>query len=407
LGGLTNLRIDRIQEPGRYGDGGGLWLQVSQWGTKSWLFRYSAGGKARHMGVGSVTSVSLAEAREIAQAARKQVREGIDPIEARKADRTRNRLASEAVMTFRQAATAALTAREAGWDNAEHRRQWQRTLEQYAFPVLGDLPVADVDTALVIKCLQPIWSSKRTTAERTRGRIEAVFNWATAAGRRQGDNPARWRGHLEHLLSTDKPDAVHHPALPYQEVPAFLRELRHRKGIAARALEFTILTATRTRESIHARWDEVAGDIWTIPAERMKGRKDKRREHRVPLPPPALDLLNCLPRDGDFLFIGSRPGRPLHRKGMAELIETMNVPAVVHGFRSSFKDWASESTAYADDLSEQALAHIDPNKVKAAYKRTDLFEKRRRLMEDWAAFCTSPIASTAEVVPMNAERRRT
>lgn len=403
---LTTLKVERVSEPGRYGDGGGLWLQVSQFDpdkpcTKAWLYRFTLGGKARQMGLGSADTVSLAQARDLRDEARKQVRAGIDPIAARKAAKAQQAVAAAVAMTFKQAAVAAITARESGWDNAEHRRQWASTLTAYVYPTVGALPVAAVDTGLVLKCLEPIWTTKRTTAERVRGRIEAVIDWATARGYRSGDNPARWRGHLEHLL-TKAADAVkHHAALPYDQMPAFMQRLRARQGITARALEFTILTATRTSEAINAARAEIDGSTWTVPAERMKGTKDKRREHRVPLSTAAAAVLKQLHTEGAFLFPGARKGRALHPKAMNELLASMGVEATVHGFRSTFKDWASECTGYPNEISEMALAHAIPSKVEASYRRGDLFEKRRRLMEDWGKHCTAPVVAKGEtVIPM-------
>ena len=397
---LTKLQVDKIKKPGRYGDGGGLWLQVSSFGTKAWLYRFTLRGRARQMGLGPVEDVSLADARDLAHAARLDVRAGRDPIELRKAVRSQQAAAAASSMTFREAALAAIVAREPGWDNQSHLHQWRRTLETYAYPTLGSLSVASIDTGLVLKCLEPIWNTKRTTAERLRGRIEAVLDWAAARGSRTGENPARWKGHLQHLLSGTAPAVEHLAALPYQDVPEFLQRLRTRGGITAKALEFTILTGTRTGESIGAHWPEIEGDTWTIPATRMKGTKGKRREHRVPLSYGAKQVLSELPRLGEFVFPGAREGQPLHRKAMNDLLTGMGIDATVHGFRSSFKDWASECTAYPNEVSEMALAHVIPSKVEASYRRGDLFEKRRRLMEDWSRFCAAPKQVQGGVVPI-------
>jgi integrase len=414
---LTALRIAKLTRPGRYADGAGLWLQVSQSdpakaATRAWLFRFRSGltkgGKPRirEMGLGPLADVSLSQARDLRDAARAQVRAGIDPIAARKAAREAAAVADATATTFKQAALAALTARESGWDNAEHARQWKRSLEVYAFPTLGNLPVGAVTTPAILKCLTPIWTTKRVTAERVRGRIEAVLDWASASGARSGDNPARWRGHLEHLLASTPAAVVHMPALPYPEVPAFMARVRVREGITARALEFTILTTTRTGETLGARWDEIDGYTWTVPAERMKGTKDQRREHRVPLSKAARALLDALPRINDFVFPGRGDG-PLHPKAMGEMLRAMKVGATVHGFRSSFKDWASESTGYANEISEMALAHRIPSKVERSYRRGDMFDKRARLMEDWAKFCGSDATdklADASVTPIRGRR---
>ena len=298
---LTKLQVEKIKEPGRHGDGDGLYLQVSQVDpekpcTKAWLYRFMIRGKAHEMGLGSVKDVTLAEARDLARDARKHVRAGHNPIELRKAAKAQDALASVKAMTFKDAALAVIAAREGGWSNEAHRREWKRSLEAYAFPTIGNLSISAIDTGLVLKCLEPIWAPKRPTAERTRGRIEAVLDWAAARGYRTGDNPARWRGHLEHLLDGQAEAQKHLAALPYDSVTEFMTKLRARTGMAPRALEFTILTAVRTDASINARWSEIDGSTWTVPPARMKGTKDKRREHRVPLSRAALALLNDLPR---------------------------------------------------------------------------------------------------------------
>lgn len=406
MGTLTAEAIKKLKTPGRYGDGDGLWLQVSQADpdrpvTKAWLFRFKLRGKARQMGLGSLKDVTLAEARELARDARRLAKVGTDPIEARRDAKAKQAAAASKAMTFKQATLAAIAAREASWGNAEHRRQWQSTLETYAFPTLGHLPVSAIDTALVQQCLEPIWTTRRPTAERVRGRIETVLSWAAVLREdRSFANPARWSGHLEHLLSKRSAAVVHHKALPYADIAAFMTKLRARREMAARALEFCILTATRTSEAVFARWSEIDGVTWTVPAERMKGNKGKRREHRVPLSRAALALLEKLPREGEFLFPGARTGRPIHRKAMDELLDTMGVDVTVHGFRSTFKDWASESTAYPNEISEMALAHSIGSKVEASYRRGDLFEKRARLMEDWAKYCEA--VTSREVVRIRA-----
>ena len=356
------------------------------------------------MGLGALDDLPLIEARELATAARREVRAGRDPIEARKIERAQQAATAAALMTFRDAALAAIKAREAGWDNDSHRKEWKRSLEAYAFPTIGALSVGAVDTGLVLKCIEPIWTTKRTTAERVRGRIEAVLDWAVARGYRPaGDNPARWRGHLRHLLANEAEAPKHHPALPYSDVPAFMERLRAKEGITPRALEFLILTTTRTGEAINARWSEIEGNTWTVPPVRMKGTKANRREHRVPLSKPARALLDALPRSNEFVFRG-RAGKPLHDKSLGELLRGMAVTATAHGFRSSFKDWASECTAYANEISEMALAHKIPDKVERAYRRGDLIDKRRRLMDDWGDFCASPAAPAGIVIPIGQQR---
>lgn len=391
-GRLTALQVFKMTAPGRYGDGGGLWLQVSPAGTKSWLFRFMLDGRARQMGLGAVSDVTLAEAREAARDARRLSREGIDPIDEREQKRAEMRAARMRHVTFRDCAERYMKAHEAGWRNPKHRDQWRSTLTTYADPVLGELSVSQIDTALVLKVLEPIWLAKPETASRTRGRIEAVLDWAQARGYRKGENPARWRGHLDKLLPSKARvrRVEHHGALPYQRVPAFITELRLKPFVSARALEFTILTAARTGEVIGARWPEIDLDeaSWTVPAERMKAG----REHRVPLCAHAVAILHGMPReDGGFAFPGAKPKSGLSNMAMLQLLRGMDGTEglTVHGFRSAFRDWAAEQTDYPREVAEAALAHTISDKVEAAYRRGDLFEKRRRLMEDWAAFCGS------------------
>jgi len=389
MGKLTAAGVNAQKKPGRYGDGQGLWLQVSPAGTKSWLFRFTQEGKARQMGLGPVHTVSLAEARQKALECRKQLLEGADPIEARNGARARARVAAAKGVTFSQCAERYIAAHEIAWKNDKHRAQWRSTLTTYCDPVFGTLPVAAIDTGLVLKVLEPIWSAKPETATRVRGRIETVLDWATVRGYRAGENPARWRGHLDKLLpSRAKVARVnHHAALPYRELPAFMEALRAREGIGARALEFAILTAARTGEVIGATWAEIdlAERVWTIPAERMKGG----REHRVPLTDPAVELLKALPReDGtEFVFLGGRKGQGLSNVALLATLRRMDrADLTSHGFRSTFRDWAAETTTYPSEVVEMALAHAVGSKVEAAYRRGDLFEKRRALMADWGRF---------------------
>jgi len=405
---LTPKSVASKRKAGYYADGLGLYLQVSRSGSKSWLYRFMLRGRAREMGLGSVHDCSLAEAREKAAEARKRVREWIDPIDVRDAERRHIALEEARSMTFSKCAEAFIEAHRAGWKNAKHASQWTNTLETYCGLVFGTLPVQTVDTALVCKVLEPMWTKKSETANRLRARIEKVLDWATVRGYRQGDNPARWRGHLDKLLpALQKSKRVkHHPALPYQQIGEFMAVLREQKGIAARALEFTILTATRTSEVTGARWDEInqSANIWTIQENRMKAGK----EHRVPLSPPALALVKTMraARLGDYLFPGKRDNAPLSNMAMLALLRRMEQKNVtVHGFRSSFRDWTSERTNYPREVSEMALAHAIGDKVEAAYRRGDLFEKRRRLMNEWAKFCERPDA-VAKVVTMTPRQRR-
>ena len=373
-----------------YSDGGGLYLQVTEAGAKSWIFRFMLNGRAREMGLGPLHAVSLADARTRAAECRRLRADGVDPIEARKLERGKARLAAARALSFRDAADAYINAHQAGWRNAKHAAQWRSTLETYAGPVFGSLPVQDVDVSLIMKVLEPIWATKTETASRLRGRIEVVLDWATARGYRQGDNPARWRGHLGNLLP--QPARVqrvkHHPALPYVEVGAFMGALRQQDGVAAGALQFLILTATRTSETIGARWAEVKLDhaIWTIPADRIKAGK----EHRVPLSAPAMTIIERLNklRQSDFIFPGGKVKKPLSNMALLALLKRMGrADLTAHGFRSTFRDWAAECTNYPREVAEMALAHTVSDKVEAAYRRGDLFEKRRRMMEEWARYC--------------------
>ncbi|MEI8396285.1 MAG: integrase arm-type DNA-binding domain-containing protein [Rhodospirillaceae bacterium] len=404
---LSARTVASTNEPGRYADGGGLYLQVGASGGKSWLYRFMLAGKSREMGLGSLADVSLSEARTAVAEARKLLKAGTDPIAKRDAEREAARvaaaLAAARAMTFRQCAERYIEAHQAGWRNDKHRYQWTATLQAYVYPVLGDLPVQAVDLPLVLKVLEPIWSTKTETAARVRGRIEAVLDWATVRGYRTGDNPALWRGRLSHLLpARNKVQKVeHHAALPYVEMGAFVAELRKRDAIAARALEFTILTAARTGEVTGAIWPEIDMEaaVWIVPAERMKAA----REHRVPLSERALDILRTMAehRQGDVVFPSMR-GNSLSNMAMMMMLRRMGRgDLTMHGFRSSFRDWAAERTAYPNEVVEMALAHSVGNKVEAAYRRGDLFDKRRRLMDDWSAFCgTLPAESGATVVPL-------
>ncbi|MEX2249161.1 MAG: integrase arm-type DNA-binding domain-containing protein [Parvibaculum sp.] len=366
---LSAAKVAKTTAPGRYGDGGGLWLQVAAGGSRSWLLRFMLDGKAREMGLGALATVTLAEARERARDARKALGEGIDPIEARAAQRGALRADAARAMTFRAAAGAYIEAHRPGWKNAKHASQWGATLESYAYPVIGALPVAAVDVALVLKCIEPIWTAKPETAGRVRGRIEAVLDWAAARGYRTGDNPARWKGHLDTLLPARGKVAPvqHHPALPYAEVPAFMAALRERDDIGARALEFTILPAARTGEAIGARLSEIDLEtaLWIVPPQRMKAG----REHRVPLTPRAVAIVRALPRDarGDFLFPGAKAGHPISNMTMLQTLRRMGRDDLtVHGFRSTFLDWAAELTAFTAEVAEMALAHAVGDKVAAA-----------------------------------------
>ncbi|WOH82149.1 integrase arm-type DNA-binding domain-containing protein [Bradyrhizobium sp. BEA-2-5] len=401
---LTTKLIAKLTEPGRYGDGSGLYLQITPTGARSWLLRYERGGRERAMGLGPVKDFTLEEARERARKARQLLKDGIDPIDARTEERAsqvaERALAIAANVTFRECAEQYFKFHSRKWNNAKHAAQFLSTMKMYAYPVLGKLAVAKIDKALVLKAIEPIWYTKTETASRVRGRIEAVLDFAKTRGYRTGENPASWDGNLVHALPARSTIAKveHHAALPFVELPNFIAQLATRDGIAARALEFAILTASRTGEIVGSRWPEIDLDakLWTIPAERMKAK----REHRVPLTGRSLEILKALPREGDFVFPGGRKGVPISNMAMAELLKRMDrLDITVHGFRSTFRDWAAERTGYPNHVVEMALAHVVGNKVEAAYRRGDLFAKRARLMADWAKYCTAkPIVTTASNV---------
>lgn len=399
---LTAAEVRTMSKPGLYADGLGLYLQVAAGGSKSWIFRFMRDGQARKMGLGSTHTITLAMAREKATECRRTLLDDTDPIESRKEQRAAKRLTDAKSMTFKECAALYINAHRAGWKNIKHAAQWPATLETYVYPHFGDLPVAKIDVALVTMALEPIWTKKPETASRVRGRIESVLDWATARNFRTGDNPARWRGHLDKLLPRRSKVAKikHHPALPYAEMPEFMAEVRAMDGVSPRALEFTILTATRTGETIGARWPEIDLDaaMWTIPGERMKAGK----EHRVPLSDCAVELLRSLPREkgSDVVFIGDKAGRSLSNMALLMTLRRMKRhDLTTHGFRSSFRDWAAETTAYPSEMVEMALAHTVSDKTEAAYRRGDMLDKRRRLMRDWAEFCGKP-ARIGEIVPI-------
>jgi integrase len=349
------------------------------------------------MGMGPLHTVSLAEARKRAAEHRLRRHDGIDPIEARRAERLQARLDAAKAITFKECAEGYIKAHRAGWRNGKHAAQWEATLGTYAEPIIGNLSVQAIDTTLVLKALEPIWTAKPETAGRVRGRIEVILDWAKVRGYRQGENPARWRGHLDKLLpARGKVRKVeHHAALPYSKLLGFLIGLREQESISARALEFTILTAARTGEVIGVRWSEIdlINKTWTVPAGRMKAG----REHRVPLSPRALAILEDMQEhrhaDDGFVFPGGKPGKPLSNMAFLMLLRRMDRgDLTAHGFRSSFRDWAAERTNFPPEVAEMALAHTVSDKTVAAYNRSDLFERRRRLMQQWATFCTTPPA---------------
>jgi integrase len=410
---LTAVKV-RTAAPGRYGDGDGLYLLVrpsSRDGGENaafWVFRYTRAGRMREMGLGRArgkNAVSLAKAREDAAALHRLVRNRVDPLEQRAVEAAAALAAAQAhdarSITFRTVARFCLDAHEAKWSNPKHRQQWSNTLDTYAMPHMGDLPVGDVGTAHVLAALEPIWRTKPETAQRVRGRVEVVLNYAKTREWRAGENPARWRGHLSNLLAPRAKVApvVHHAALPWPEIAAFMSTLCEQEGVAALALRFAILTAARTGEVIGARWSEfdLSTAVWIVPAERMKGR----REHRVPLSDAATTVLQAamklrVDESADWVFPGGKAGRPLSNMAMAALLRRMDRgDLTVHGFRSTFRDWAGERTSYPTDVAEAALAHVTGNRTQSAYQRGDLFEKRRHLMRAWAEYCSAPPTSAS------------
>ena len=392
----------RTKGPGLHADGGGLYLQVKR-GGRSWVLRYMIDRRAREMGLGSFPAVSLAEARGAAEQCRRLLRDGVDPIEARRQSRQETRLQAAQSMTFEDCAKQYIDDRKAGWSNAKHAAQWGATLSTYAYPWFGGLPVQSIDMALVKKALRPIWTTKPETASRVRQRIEAVLDWATVHEYRSGDNPAKWRGHLEKVLPRpSKVRAVkHHAAMPYTELPGFYSELAERETVSARALAFTILTAVRSGETRGATWGEIDRNtaVWTVPGERTKSRRD----HRVPLSDEALTVLDGLERlsdDPDELLFPSPLGRPLSDTAMRKYLQTnLGKPGLtVHGFRSTFRDWAAERAGAPREVAEAALAHSLRDATEAAYQRGDMLDRRRKLMDAWATFCISGEAADSSVV---------
>lgn len=391
---LTPLAVKNAT-PGRHADGAGLHLLVKESGARSWVYRFMLNGKSRDIGLGAAAgpdAISLADARDAAAALRLKVKAGTDPLEERQRMAAEAEAAAQAAkiagIAFRAVAEAYIAANEDGWRNPKHRQQWRNTLNTYVYPVIGDLPVAEVATAHVLQIIEPIWREKAETASRVRGRIETVLDAAKARGYRGGENPARWRGHIAQILpARARLTRGHHKALPYDGIPAFVAKLQQREAVAALALEFTILTAARTNEVLGATWDEIDTDkaVWTIPAARMKAA----REHRIPLTPRALEILETVKALGKAHVFPSDRGGKLSGMAMTMLLRRMKADVTVHGFRSAFRDWAAECTGFPHEVCEMALAHTIGNKAEAAYRRGDLFQKRQRLMDDWATYCGS------------------
>jgi len=407
VAGMSEVKVLSVKEiekraktAGTHAVGGcrGLYLQCKNGGI-SWILRIMIDGRRREIGLGPYPTLTLENARYKGMDLRRQILAGIDPLAEKQREKQERKIAVAKAITFAECADAYLDAHETSWKNAKHRNQWRNTLTTYAFSIFGDLPVSAIDTALVMKCLEPIWHNKTETASRLRGRIEQVLDWATVRGFRAGENPTRWKGHLDKLLPAKNKiaKAVHHAALPYAEIGAFMVDLATMEGIGARALEFSILTAARSGEVRGATWAEIdmQARIWVIPAERMK----MKREHRVPLSARALELLTAMPRisGADLAFPGTKGQMSdmtltavLRRMGRADLTQ--------HGFRSSFRDWAAEETAYPSEVAEMALAHAIGDKTEEAYRRGDLLKKRYRIMEDWSRYCSTVLSGNEDNV---------
>jgi integrase len=388
---LSAKAVEKTTGPGMHNDGNGLYLRVTDTGARSWLFRFKLGGKERAMGLGAYPDVSLADARELAGDARKLARQGIDPIDARNASATSSKPVG---MTFDQCCEAYVEAHKAGWKHAKTPKRWLATCTRYASPVIGKKPVSAVTADHIHEILKGIWTEKHETAITLRGRLEAVLDWATVKGYRDSANPAMWRGNLKHLLPSPKQvrkvkPIKHHAALPWQKVPTFMAELRNREGFAARALEITLLCATRTMEAVAAERSEIHGDVWVVPPERAKTSKP----HRIPLSTQAAAIFAGLPvvDGGRYLFPGNKKDQPLSGMSMAMVLQRMGwrYQITVHGFRSTFRDWVAEETTFPREIAEMCLAHTVGSAVERAYRRSDLLEKRRQLMQAWADFCWS------------------
>lgn len=390
-------------EPGRYADGGGLYLWIKPDGRKTWTFRWrdKITSKLREAGLGSVTNqrVTLKMARERADEYRDMVWRGLDPIEEKRKRIQEARAALSSRMIFSDCMTRYIDAHKASWRNKKHTAQWSSTLNTYADPLMN-LPVADIDTSLVLQCIEPIWTTKTETATRVRQRIEAILDWATARKFRKGENPARWRGHLDTLLAkpTKLKNVVHRAALDYHQTGTFMVKLREVSSMASKALELQILTATRPGEVVGAMWTEfnLKGKVWTIPAERMKANK----EHTIPLSPQAVKLLRKIPKVTEFVFPGVKLNKGMTTAAGMNLLKRIQPGITAHGFRSTFRDWAADQTAYAREVIEHAMAHQLKDKAEAAYFRSDMIEKRTRLMNDWEKFCDLLPVETGKLTPI-------
>lgn len=406
---LTVKSVQNLKEAGKYLDGSGLYLQITKAGVKSWIYRFDLNKKRREMGLGGVEILTLSEAREACAESRKLLKQGIDPIEHRNAQKAAEDLAKEEAklresqneyesITFKQCADEYIGKKEAEWGNAKHRQQWRNTLRDYVHPHVGHIRVGEVDRSAVLECLNPIWTTKTETATRVRQRIESIIDYAKAMDYRTGDNPAAWKGCLEPILP--KPSKLkkteHHKALPYDQISSFISELKGQEGMGALALQFTILTATRTSEVLNAEWSEIdlAKKLWIIPKERMKAGI----EHRVALSSQAISLLESVPKLNDYVFAGLKEGKPLSNLAMTMVLRRMErTDITVHGFRSTFRDWIAEQTHYPARVAETALAHQLKDGAEKAYQRGDLIKKRFEMMEAWAAYCYSHKASVVRL----------
>lgn len=405
------LQVARLTKPGLHFVGGvdGLALQIVPSGARSWILRMTVGTKRRDMGLGGFPDVTLAQARDAARLARAKVKQGIDPIDEARASVSQLKASQAAALTFDQCTAAFIKAKASEWKSAKHLQQWTNTLTTYASPVMGSLLVRDIGLPHVLAVLEPIWTEKTVTASRVRGRIESVLSWATTREYRYGENPARWRGHLDTVLAAPNKikEEEHYPPVQMSELGTFMADLRSKSGTSARALEFGILNASRSGEVRGATWSEIDlnAKLWTIPAKRMKAK----REHRVPISDVSVALLKALPRfaDSELVFPSPR-GKQLSDMALSQMMRRMDYKAkdgrtaVPHGLRGTFKVWAHERTSYAGEIVEMALAHKTENKVEAAYFDTDLLEKRARLMQQWAKFCGMVESKGADVVPLRA-----
>lgn len=404
---LSAMKVKRITERGLHAVGGvsGLFLQVAKGGSRSWILRATVGNKRRDIGLGGFPDVPLAQARDKARAAREQILQGVDPVAERKAAKDALIAAQASRMTFAEAAKRKHSAIESQFRNPKHRKDWFSSLERHAIPVIGKMEVADIELPHVLSVLEPIWKSRTETATRVRQRMEAVFAWATVSGYREGMNPAAWKGNLAEVLPapTKIRKVVHQRALDWHEIPGFMDNLRQRKGVSARALEFAILTAARSGEVRLATWDEfdLKAGLWTVPGERIKAGKT----HTVPLSADAIAIIKAMPKmDGsDYVFAAARGGA-LSDMALSAVTKRMEVDAVPHGFRSSFKDWARSQTSAADEISELALAHVNSDATRAAYARDELIPQRKRMMSQWAQFCAEPTKQSADVVGIGEAR---